>query len=206
MNLTTIDDRPSDDADKLAQAVDLYVRQCKQGRPPNIDEFVLQYPDFHQELRSILQMLNAMESQTALGQTATPHSGNSEWSFLLDQTQATANPAIDGSSEHPVTIECPFDYVKKIGKFALIAQVGEGGFGQVWKAWDSQLARIVALKLIRKHLSSDAAVRARFLREARAAAQLRHPNIVQAYEVFARMARTTRQSQLVKDCWLYDQI
>ncbi len=183
MKHTTVDDRPSDDDDKLGRAVDLYVQQCQEGLTPNIDDFASQYPDFHLELRSILQLVNAMEAKTVEGQTAASDSGINACSFLLDQTQATANSAFEGSSEHPIAIECPFDYVKKIGKFALITQVGEGGFGQVWKAWDSQLARIVALKLIRKHLSADAGVRARFLREARAAAQLRHPNIVQAYEV-----------------------
>jgi serine/threonine-protein kinase len=70
------------------------------------------------------------------------------------------------------------------GKFVLVAHVGSGGMGSVWKAWDRDLGRWVAIKLLK--LTADAAgqdddVR-RFLREAAVAARLRHPNIVSVYE------------------------
>ncbi len=69
------------------------------------------------------------------------------------------------------------------GRYRLMEQLGHGGMGVVWKAWDTDLRRVVALKQI---LGGDA-VRGqtidRFLREARAAARLRHPNIVPVYDV-----------------------
>lgn len=67
--------------------------------------------------------------------------------------------------------------------FELIATVGTGGFGTVYKALDPQLDRIVALKVLRLgDLASDDH-KDRFLREARNAAQLRHPAIVQVHEI-----------------------
>ncbi len=72
--------------------------------------------------------------------------------------------------------------VKQIGHFALVQQLGVGAFGTVWKAWDSQLDRLVAIKVPRKGQLSEAETE-RFLREARTAAQLRHPNIVSIHEV-----------------------
>jgi WD40 repeat protein len=72
---------------------------------------------------------------------------------------------------------------RRLGKFQLLEQVGAGGFGAVWKARDVELDRLVALKLPHAGLLSTNAERQRFLREARAAAQLRHPNVVAVHEV-----------------------
>ena len=69
-----------------------------------------------------------------------------------------------------------------IGRFELVEQVGIGQFGAVWKALDTELDRTVAIKIPRGgKIAGDEADQ--FLREARAAAQLRHPNIVSTHEV-----------------------
>ncbi|MBI3269944.1 MAG: serine/threonine protein kinase [Planctomycetes bacterium] len=69
------------------------------------------------------------------------------------------------------------------GRYRLQELLGHGGMGQVWKAWDPQLQRCVALKLIRSEELVDEAAVARFRREARLAANLRHPNIVPIHDV-----------------------
>lgn len=71
---------------------------------------------------------------------------------------------------------------ERFGHFQLINVLGNGAFGTVWKAIDEQLDRTVALKLPRQRTLGRAEV-TRFLREARAAAQLKHPNIVSVHEV-----------------------
>ncbi len=69
-----------------------------------------------------------------------------------------------------------------LGSYVMIERIGEGGMGQVFKARNWKLGRIVALKLIRKErLANPDAVR-RFQREVRAAAALQHPNIVRALD------------------------
>ena len=71
---------------------------------------------------------------------------------------------------------------EQLGHFALINEVGRGGFGCVWKANDLELERVVAVKIPRRdELSANETER--FLREARAAAQLQHPHIVSVHEV-----------------------
>ena len=69
-----------------------------------------------------------------------------------------------------------------VGRFEVIAELGSGAFGTVWKARDPTLHRLVALKIPR-HGALGPAEADRFFREARAAAQLRHPNIVAVHEV-----------------------
>lgn len=72
--------------------------------------------------------------------------------------------------------------LQPLGHFQLLLHVGTGHFGEVFKALDTQLGRVVALKVPRtEHM--DEATREWFLREARAAAKLRHPNIVAVHEV-----------------------
>jgi len=71
---------------------------------------------------------------------------------------------------------------KRLGPFELIGPVGGGAFGTVWKARDPRLDRIVAIKVPR-HGQLNAEEAEQFLREARHAAQLRHPRIVAVHEV-----------------------
>ena len=68
------------------------------------------------------------------------------------------------------------------GRYQIESVLGQGGMSSVYKATDPNLKRVVAIKLIHPHLSSDAQFVQRFGEEAAAVASLRHPNIVQVYE------------------------
>src|SRR5262245_15314457 len=72
---------------------------------------------------------------------------------------------------------------RPLGRFQLLERVGQGAFGAVWKARDPELDRIVALKVLHSGLGTDEEEMQRFGREARAAAQLRHPGVVTVHEV-----------------------
>ena len=72
------------------------------------------------------------------------------------------------------------------GEFRLLREIGRGGMGVVYLADDTQLQRRVAIKTLPPHLALDPAVRERFLREARTAAALSHPNIVPIYSAAER--------------------
>src|SRR5262245_43019753 len=65
-----------------------------------------------------------------------------------------------------------------LGKFRVIAPLGEGAMGKVYRAEDTKLLRPVCIKTLLPHLAGDAMLVQRFMREARATTQLRHPNIV----------------------------
>ena len=90
----------------------------------------------------------------------------------------------DGSStysEHP-TGGTPVD-LKQVGGYRILAELGRGGMGVVYRAEDQRLKRTVALKVVLSGAHSGAEERLRFQTEVEAAARLQHPNIVAVYEV-----------------------
>src|SRR3989442_13627425 len=70
--------------------------------------------------------------------------------------------------------------------YELLAELGTGGFGRVYRVRDLELERMVALKVLHPNLTEDPAVVERFRREAQLAARLDHPNIVKIYEIGGR--------------------
>ena len=70
----------------------------------------------------------------------------------------------------------------RIGKYRVVAKIGEGAMGEVYKAHDPLLNRFVALKTISQALASDPQFKERFTREAQSAAGLNHPNIITVYD------------------------
>jgi serine/threonine protein kinase/tetratricopeptide (TPR) repeat protein len=70
----------------------------------------------------------------------------------------------------------------RIGRFTLLEAIGSGGMGEVYAAYDEQLDRKVAVKLVRSDRQSLYQADERLLREAQTLAQLSHPNVVQVYE------------------------
>jgi serine/threonine protein kinase len=87
---------------------------------------------------------------------------------------------VDGLAEAPWG---PDRGAHRVGRFELMGVVGSGSFGTVYRARDTELDRHVALKVLRAGGLATDDERARFLREARNAARLRHPSIVAVHEV-----------------------
>ncbi|CAM2006266.1 serine/threonine-protein kinase [Acanthopleuribacter pedis] len=72
---------------------------------------------------------------------------------------------------------------EQIGPYQVVAELGRGGMGVVYKARDSALERFVAIKVLGDKVADDAELIARFQREARSAASLNHPNVIQIYNI-----------------------
>jgi serine/threonine protein kinase len=72
--------------------------------------------------------------------------------------------------------------LERFGKYQIVAKIGQGAMGEVYRARDTALNRDVAVKTIQAGDSSDETLQKRFLREARSAAGLNHPNIITVYD------------------------
>ncbi|MGI8906800.1 MAG: serine/threonine-protein kinase [Candidatus Sumerlaeaceae bacterium] len=82
-----------------------------------------------------------------------------------------------GGPDRTVMVQVPTE----LGPYRLTKLLGRGGMGEVWQAFDTNLERDVAVKLMRKELLANEEAVKRFGREARAVARLNHPSIVQVY-------------------------
>jgi hypothetical protein len=108
-----------------------------------------------------------------------------------DETRVSAGPAEvalswSGSQSAPLAREdeastrAP-EELRTIGRYVVLSKIGAGGMGVVVRAYDPDLDRQVAIKVLRGHSTADA--RARLLREAQAMAKLSHPNVVSVFDV-----------------------
>ena len=71
----------------------------------------------------------------------------------------------------------------RLGPHEMLAPLGAGGMGEVWKAKDTRLDRLVAVKVLPEHLAQSPEALARFEREAKAVAALNHPNILGLHDI-----------------------
>jgi len=71
----------------------------------------------------------------------------------------------------------------RLGPYEIVAPIGAGGMGQVWRARDARLGRDVAIKVLPSAMTGDPERRARFVREAQSASRLNHPNIITIYDI-----------------------
>ncbi len=94
----------------------------------------------------------------------------------------TVVPEVAGASDAPAG-EPSGAPRRKLGKYELVAELGHGGMGVVYKAWHPELKTHVAIKVLLLGDGAPAEMLGRFAREARASARLHHPGIVQVFDV-----------------------
>ncbi len=82
----------------------------------------------------------------------------------------------------PDTLGFPGQMLRKLEKYEVLDEIGHGGMATVYRARDSSLDRFVALKVLHPHLQRTSEARARFTREAKSVAKLRHPHILEIYD------------------------
>ena len=150
---------PADEAN-VAELLDRYLAQLHSGSAPDREELIRRHP----ELASALECLDALDAMAAPGPSA----------------EGEASDALTATSGREIADIAPD---QSFGDYELLEEIGRGGMGVVYKARQRSLERTVAIKMILAgQFASEEHVR-RFQAESKAAARVRHPNIVAIHEV-----------------------
>jgi serine/threonine protein kinase len=153
--------------------------RLKAGEPIRVECYLAKYAELAADRQAALRLIQA---EFDLRRRREPGLRLDEYLDRFPQYRADLPERLRGPhaaiSELPRPSDATF-----VGKFELLERVGEGAFGTVYRARDTQLDRIVAVKLPRADRSLTAEDAEKFQREARNAAQLSHPSIVPIYEV-----------------------
>jgi serine/threonine protein kinase/WD40 repeat protein len=157
------------DAEAILQLIynEVILRE-EQGEVPQLAEYVQRFPDLADPLRLQFEVDQAIQS----GQL---------FRSALKQTEAASGPS-GASLPGSRTCTSPATQVN-VPNYEILGVLGQGAMGIVYQAWQMNLRRLVALKMVRAGSLTDREMLARFRIEAEAAARLQHPNIVQIYEV-----------------------
>ena len=102
---------------------------------------------------------------------------------LGETTDVMETRAAAGAQGEPM-LAPPLEWKgRRVGRYLVLERLGSGGMGEVYLAYDPQLDRRVALKLLRRDRSAGEGAQDRLLREAQALAKLSHPNVVSVHDV-----------------------
>ena len=159
---------------QLFDALDAYVNALHTRDGDSMQAVVTDHPD----ARELFDCLQQLENFAGDDHPRSEPSGETSASTILWNSS-------DSMEFQNVTEQRPDDLPEsqQFGRYWLIEELGRGGMGVVHKAWQSDLDRFVAIKMIlHSHLASADQIR-RFYAEARSAGRLRHPNIVGIHEV-----------------------
>jgi tetratricopeptide (TPR) repeat protein len=141
------------------------------GAAPQVEEFLWRFPDLAAVLGPQIALHRALR--------AIPDAGGSA-AVAADESGRSSDTIVYRSAPRPAA---PVPLPAMVPGYDLLGELGRGGMGVVYKACHLRLKRLVALKMLLAGAHAGADALARFRREAEAAARLRHPNIVQVYEV-----------------------
>src|SRR5262245_46493 len=143
------------------------------------------------ELRQSVEALLRAHKEAAGAPCACPPNPSGA-TFLMDPStnRAKVAGAIPGPEEEEEKVRLDFlqpstkpESLGRLAHYEVLEVLGRGGYGIVVRAFDETLQRVVAIKVLAPGVATTSPARKRFLREARAAARVRHDNVVQIYAV-----------------------
>ncbi|MFO0878474.1 MAG: tetratricopeptide repeat protein [Gemmataceae bacterium] len=153
----------------LESLCDQFEDQWKAGQPTPIGTFLAGIPEVIRRALGRELLAIEIEYRLARGERPSPN----DYQAIADLTTEDIRQVLHAASDKD-------RHERRLGQYLLVETVGKGAYGTVWRAHDTLLDRTVAVKLAHPGLIEDPE---RFFREARAAANLRHPCIVRILDM-----------------------
>ena len=168
-------------------ACDSFEREWLDRQQPEIDEYLRLAPEGHRRVLFGELLRLDLEYREKYGEVPNCQELMERFSSFADMVRDTFGEAFPSThlSKSHVTLgkESIHSVPTLLGKYEVLNSVGTGAFGTVYRGRDSELDRIVALKVPHPHWLVNGDFVERLTREARAAARLNHPGIVRVHEV-----------------------
>jgi serine/threonine protein kinase/tetratricopeptide (TPR) repeat protein len=146
---------PLAEVNRVDELAEEFAGRVRAGERPSVEEYAERYPQWADELRSVLPAVEMLEQ-------------------LKPRREDIAGPT---------TAVTAGALPQRVGEYRIIREIGRGGMGVVYEAEQETLGRRVAIKVLPAHLLANDLLRARFIREANAAGRLHHTNIVPVFGV-----------------------
>jgi WD40 repeat protein/serine/threonine protein kinase len=159
-------------------AIDLEYR-WQTGDRRKLDAYLEEFPELLTPNGSLPDSLVLRVSRLRKKYEDQRDNDQATWPATANYSAAPSCRAVPVSDDHSSSEDLP----RMLGKFQLIELLGAGSFGAVYKARDTELGRLVAVKIPRGGSLGSAEERQRFLREAKSAAGLKHPHIVPVHDI-----------------------
>jgi eukaryotic-like serine/threonine-protein kinase len=156
---------------------------------------------YHRALACTPEERGAFLQEVCAGDAALRAEVESLLSYESDAARFLETPAAAGGAPGRTNM-----LNRQLGPYTLVAPLGAGGMGEVYRARDSKLGRDVAIKILPSHFTADAERRARFAREARLLATLNHPHIGAIYGLEETDGITALVLELVEGPTLADRL
>ena len=177
--------------DLLQQALDNDFRDVNEAQLESLESHLSACSDCRQRLELLAGQPNfwklAADSLSGMDINAVEDGGPSSVSVRVDPSAdfANAEPFLTDSFESRSLLDAPThpEMLGRIDGFSVEQLIGRGGMGVVFKGYDGELNRPVAIKFLSPHLAASGVARQRFAREAQAAAAVMHPNVVPIHSV-----------------------
>jgi tetratricopeptide (TPR) repeat protein len=176
------------------EALDLVLGEVmlreQMGETPLLEEYLWRFPQFAAQLRSQFELhraLNEVEPVRA--------------SFAGEEESVAGRPKARPAQRASRKGDFP-----SLAGYVITGELGRGGMGVVYRAWQERLNRPVALKMILGGSLASPEAHDRFLREAEAVARLQHPNIVQVYDIGEQSGQPFLALELVEGVNLGERI
>ncbi len=160
------------------------------GESIPVEDYLARYPALRDDSEAILDLIyQEYLLRRQRGEGLEPDEFLSRFPDLADSLllqfgiDAAIRPSVTPGKGHEFSNHEVYEYPRTVAGYEVTGELGRGGMGIVYKARDKALGRFVALKMIAGGNVADASQRRRFEVEARAAARLQHPNILQIHDI-----------------------